>query len=715
MKQILQNPGTGSLELVDVPAPAVGPGLVLVRNVYSVMSPGTDKMAMDFARKSMLGKARSRPDLVKQVVRKLRQEGPLPTYRTVVNRLDAPQPLGYASAGIVEEIGDGVTAFGPGDRVACAGAGFANHAELVVVPENLTAHVPDDLKLDRAAFATLGAIAMQGLRVGDPTLGEVVVVIGLGLIGQLTVQLLLANGCRVYGIDLDPNRVAQSLDQGMDWGATPGDDHASFLAHATGAQGADLAIVTAASDSSAPIQLAAELSRHKGRVVAVGATAMDLDRRTFYEKELELRMSMSYGPGRYDRRYEEVGLDYPIAYVRWTEQRNLQAFVDLATRGSIDPMTMDVETVDFENATQTYEALARGERKSLAAVFRYAKEIDRTRSTAVQQDSSRTARSESSGVGVAFIGAGNYAKGVLLPILNKTPGLAKRMVITSTGPSAQRTAERFGFDECGTEPLAALGDDSVDLIFIATRHDSHSSVAAAALRSGKAVWLEKPVGLNASEVDAVAQAVKETNGFLMVGYNRRFSSHTAAVRDAFARRTGPAALQYVVAAGPTPGGTWLTDPRVGGGRIIGEVCHFVDLCATLIGQDPVSVHAHALGRDPEVDDSIMAMLSYPDGSTATISYLANASTSLPKERWEIHADGKSAICENFRTTVLPSGKKHRGMNQDKGQERAVREVLAALRNGGVSPISVESIIATSRATEGILDSIRSGRSVEIST
>lgn len=287
MKQILQNARTGALELVEVPAPAVGPGQVLVRNAFSVLSPGTEKMAMDFARKSLLGKARSRPDLVKQVLRKLRQEGPLPTYRTVMDRLDVPQPLGYASAGIVEAVGEGVASLVVGDRVACAGAGYANHAELIVVPENLTAHVPETLSLERAAFATLGAIAMQGLRVGAPSLGEVVAVVGLGLIGQLTVQLLLANGCRVYGIDLDPKRIEQARALGMDFAAAPGDDHDAVLAFATGGHGVDLAIVTAASDSSAPIQLAAELCRHKGRIVAVGATAMDLDRRTFYEKELE--------------------------------------------------------------------------------------------------------------------------------------------------------------------------------------------------------------------------------------------------------------------------------------------------------------------------------------------------------------------------------------------------------------------------------------------
>ena len=705
MKQILQNARSGALEIVEVPAPAVGPGLVLVRNVHSVMSPGTEKMAMDFARKSMLGKARSRPDLVKQVIRKLQHEGPLPTYRTVVNKLDAPQPLGYASAGIVEEVGAGVTAFAPGDRVACAGAGYANHAELIVVPENLTAHVPEGLSLDRAAFATLGAIAMQGLRVGDPTLGEVVAVIGLGLIGQLTVQLLLANGCRVYGIDLDPKRIEQALEQGMDFGAAPGDDHAPFLAHATGGHGADLVIVTAASDSSAPIQLAADLCRHKGRVVAVGATAMDLDRRSFYDKELELRMSMSYGPGRYDRRYEEVGLDYPIAYVRWTEQRNLQAFVDLAARGSVDPLKMDLERVEFDAATETYELLAKGERKALAAVFRYGEDVNRARSQSLKVGVTSAASSRATGdLGVGFVGAGNYAKAVLLPILEKTSGLKHKTVVTSTGPSAKRTAERFGFAECGTDPSTVFADEGVDLVFITTPHDSHAELAESALRAGKAVWLEKPVGLTMEEVESVARATEETDGVLIVGYNRRFSSHARAVREAFLHRAGPMAIQYVIVAGATPGGTWLTDPAVGGGRIIGEACHFVDLCTYLVGQIPNGVQTSALGRDPENEDSMMALVSYPDGSTASISYLANASTELPKERWEVHADGKSAICENFRVTTLPGGKKLKGLNQDKGQAGAVQAFVDAVRNSSGAVMSMEEIRSTSRITLSMMAS-----------
>lgn len=712
MKQILQSPRSGDLEIVEVPAPALGPGMVLVRNAYSVMSPGTEKMAMDFARQSMLGKARSRPDLVKQVARKLLQEGPLPTYRTVTNRLDAPQPLGYSSAGFVEAVGAGVDSFVPGDRIACAGAGYANHAELIVVPENLTAHVPDGVSLDRAAFATLGAIAMQGLRIGNPTLGEVAAVIGLGLIGQLTVQLLAANGCAVYGLDLNPDRIKQSLGFGMNWGALPSEPHTPWLDHATGGHGADLAIVTAASESSAPIQLAADLCRRKGRVVTVGATAMDLDRRSFFDKELELRMSMSYGPGRYDARYEEQGVDYPISYVRWTEQRNLQSFIDLIARGSIDPMKLALDVVPFEKADGQYEALAKGARSSLATVFQYAEEVDRARTQVVSHRRARSTRSPGT-LGVSFMGAGSYAKGVILPALQGSSGVDLRTVATSTGPSAQRTAERFGFERCSTDTDELLVEEGVDLVFVTTRHDTHAELAEKALRAGKAVWLEKPVGLTREEVGRVEAAVAETDGFLMVGYNRRFSSHAQSVRKALDSRLGALSIQYVIAAGPMPVGTWVTDERIGGGRVIGEVCHFVDLCTYLVGEIPVEVFARSVSANRDSDDSISFVLSYGDGSTATVSYLASASTSLPKERWEVHADGMSATCDNFRRTTKSNGKDIRKMNQDKGQAAAVQATLENLRRGLGSPIALAEILSTSRVTFGLIDSLRSGRVVSV--
>ncbi len=704
MKQIIQDARSGRLELLEVPAPALGDGQLLVRNHFSVVSPGTEKMALDFARKSMLGKARSRPDLVAQVLGKLRQEGPLPTYRAVTTRLEAPQPLGYSCAGVVEAVGSGAAGFAPGDRVACAGAGYANHAEWVAVPANLVARVPEGLPLEKAAFATLGAIALQGLRVAGPSLGEVVAVIGLGLIGQLSVQLLRANGCRVLGIDLDPARIKQALDLGAEWGAAPGDDHAAWMRQASGAAGADLALVTAASSSSAPIQLAAELCRLKGRVVVVGATAMELDRRSFYEKELELRMSMSYGPGRYDRRYEELGLDYPLAYVRWTENRNLGAFLALAASGGVDPERLDVEQAPFAEAERVYAELARGERRSLATLFRY----EAGGAPARQLELAPAPRAARDELGVAFLGAGNYAKGVLLPALARCRRVRRCAVVTATGPSARRTAEKFGYAACGTDPAAALERDDVDLVFVATRHDSHAALAAAALRRGKSVWLEKPAALDEAQLELVLDAQRETRGFLAIGYNRRFSPHARAIGEAFAGRHGPLSIQYTIAAGPTPGGSWHTDPAVGGGRVIGEVCHFVDLCGWLVGAAPGSVYARALGRDPEADDSTLAVLGYPDGSTATIAYLAQTGRELPKERFEVSADGRTARCENFRVTRLPGGRKLKTLNQDKGQRAAVAAVVEAVRTGAASPFAPAEIAAVSRVTFAVLASTRSG-------
>ena len=709
MKQILQSARSGELELVEVPSPIPAPGQVLVANHYSVVSPGTEKMALDFARKSLVSKARSRPDLVKQVLKKLQHEGPMPTYRAVTTRLEAPQPLGYATAGVVVAVGEGVEGFAPGDRVACAGAGYANHAELVTVPDNLVVHVPAALELDKAAYATLGAIAMQGVRVADPRLGEVVAVIGLGLIGQLTVQLLRAAGCQVLAIDINEDRIAEAMDQGATWSAVPGDDHEPWKNAATNGYGVDIAIVTAASESSAPITLAADLCRVKGCVVAVGATAMDLDRRSFYPKELELRMSMSYGPGRYDRRYEELGLDYPISHVRWTENRNLQSFVNLAAAGDIDPAKLDAEVVAFEDAESSYEALAKGERKNLAIIFKYKGAPDEARTLELAKPSAR----RDGDVGIAFVGAGNYAKAQLIPAIASASKVRKVQVVTATGASARRTSEKYDYASCGTDPQEVFENDAVDLVFIATQHDSHASLACDTMKAGKAVWLEKPIGLDRESVRELVAAARDTQGFLSVGYNRRFSPHAEKVRETFDGRTEPMSIRYTVAAGATPAGTWVTDPKTGGGRIIGECCHFIDLCIYLVGTLPSSVYARGLSRDPERDDSFVANVSFTDGSVATLEYLANASAELPKERFEVSSERKTAICENFRSTTVMGGTPLKTLNQNKGQREAVLAVIEACRTGAGSPFTLEELTANSETTFGILESMRTGQAVDL--
>jgi predicted dehydrogenase len=448
----------------------------------------------------------------------------------------------------------------------------------------------------------------------------------------------------------------------------------------------------------------------KGRVTVVGSTAMDLERRSFYDKELELRMSMSYGPGRYDRRYEELGLDYPIAYVRWTENRNLQAFLALVAARSVDPDRLDTQVVDFEDAEQAYLELANGERHSLAVVFRYRGDPNESRSLPVVPAKRRAAVDT---LGVAFVGAGSYAKSTLLPAVAKAGSVRNLQVVTSTGASARRTAETFGYESCGTDPETVFASDEVGLVFIATRHDSHAPLGERALRAGKAVWLEKPAGISASQVDSLMGAARETGGFLALGYNRRFSAHARAIRNVFQDRRGPLAIRYTVIPGPTPKGTWHTDPEVGGGRVIGEMCHFLDLCTFLVGGLPTRVFARALGRDPDTDDSIVTTVGFSDGSIATIEYLATASTQLEKERFEVSSGGRTARCDGFRTTVITGHKGVKTLNQDKGQTTAVAEIIAAARNGDPSPFGIEELRAVSRASFAILESARTGRDIAL--
>ena len=709
MKQILQNARSGELELADVPAPLAGPGQILVQNHYSVMSPGTDKMAMSFARKSLLGKARSRPDLVRQVVTKLRQEGPASTYRTVTSRLDAPQPLGYSSAGIVRAVGENVQRFSVGDRVACAGAGYANHAELISVPSNLAVHVPDGVDLEAASYATLGAIAMQGVRVADPTLGEVAAVIGLGLVGQITVQLLRANGCRVLGLDLDSRRVAQSLEKGAEWAYSPNEFSDGWLIAETNGVGLDLAVVTAASDTAEPLALAANLCRKKGRIAFVGAFPIELDRRVMFEKELDLRMSTSYGPGRYDRNYEEAGLDYPISYVRWTENRNLQTFLDLVASRSIDPVRLDTQKRSFSDAVSAYEELEAGSSSKLAVVFEYGTEVDDSRSLTFAPKQRRT---NSTDVGVSFIGAGNYAKAVLLPILSKEGAIDRISLVTATGPSAKQTAKTFGFRGCSTEPEAVFRDPNVGFVFVTTRHDTHVEYAIEALENGKAVWLEKPASVDLAGLTRLLDSVKANQGFLTVGYNRRYSSHARRIREFFEGRRGPIKLHYRIIAPPAGPDSWLNDPKVGGGRIIGEVCHFIDLCNFLVGLPTQDVYARPVSRS-EMDDTFTATLSYSDGSVATIDYLANAASELPKEYFEASADGQTARCNNFRSTRLSGRRNFTSLNQDKGQANAIAEVLDAYRENRGSPHGLDEIENVSLVTFAILKSMGSAMPVAV--
>jgi predicted dehydrogenase/threonine dehydrogenase-like Zn-dependent dehydrogenase len=712
MKQVLQHVRSGKLELAEVPEPAPRSGGVVVRNAASLISAGTEKMIIDFAGKSLLGKARERPDLVRQVVDKVRKDGLGPTVQTVMSRLDQPMALGYSCAGVVEHAGTGAPEFQPGDRVACAGMGYASHAAAVYVPRNLTVAIPDGVSFEDASYVTLGAIALQGVRVAEPRLGETVAVIGLGLLGQLTVQILRAAGCRVVGIDLDPSKISLARELGAELAVLRSDDVHAALDAFTGGVGADSVIVTAAADSNDPIELAGELCRDRGIVSMVGAVRMDIPRKVYYEKELQLRLSRSYGPGRYDPEYEEGGRDYPIGYVRWTERRNMQEFLRLVSTGQVTPSRLTSHRFDLAEAEQAY-AIVTGEDRQpfLGVILTYPAQADAGGRT-VQL---RPAAPRAGKIGLGVIGAGNFAKAVLLPRIAKS-GVDLVGVSTATGPSAKATGEKFGFGYCTTDTERLLADPAVHAVVIATRHGSHAAQTVRALRAGKAVFVEKPLALDEAGLREVLAAQAETGGVLAVGFNRRFSPLVEQMKAAFAPGA-PLAMTYRINAGPIPANTWIHDPEQGGGRIIGEVCHFVDLVQHVAGDDVVEVFAvNAGGHAAGLHDVVAVTLRMRGGSIASISYFSSGDKSYPKERLEVFGGGTIAVLDDFRELTVSRGGKRRSvkkLSQDKGFDEEIAAFLAGVK-GGTMPIPVASLAVTTRATFAIEESLRTGLPVAVS-
>lgn len=689
MKQVEQNYRSGVLRLIEAPVPRSGRGRNLVATRVSLISAGTEKQIIDLARSSLAGKAMARPDLVRKTLQKVRNEGLLPTVQKVFAKLDTPIPLGYSLAGTVVEAGAEAGGYAVGDRIACAGAAVANHAEYNAVPKNLSVRIPAGVCDEAASFVTLGAIALQGVRVANPTLGERVVVMGLGLIGQLTVQLLKANGCRVLGFDPNPGRAKLALEMGADVAVSDALDEA--VRGFTEGYGADAVIVTASSKSSTPPNQAAEISRMKGRVVMVGLTGMEIDREPFYKRELDLRLSMSYGPGRHDPAYELEGHDYPLAYVRWTEQRNMQAFLELVAEGRVTPLRLVTHRFPIAEAEAAYK-LMDTEEPFLAILLTYPDTpAPIARSIPVNASSAATGR------GTAFIGFGNYAKSVLVPALKKASKERLTTVVTSTGLSAHDAAQREGFANAATDPQAVLDDADTDCVFIATRHDSHASLAAAALRAGKHVFVEKPLALDHEQLADVVAAAEGAPGVLTVGFNRRFAPMMIAAKAAIASRAGPIAMHYRVNAGHVPGDSWLHGAQ-GGGRIVGEACHFVDALTFLAGGPPVSVSAF---RPEGIDDTVSAVLRFADGSTGTILYSSLGDSSLPKEYLEIFASGTVVRLDDFRKLHITTGGKTTTQSasaQDKGQAGLVKAFYAAARDGAAAPIPLDELVAVSEAT-----------------
>lgn len=688
MKQIEQSYRTGKMRLAEVPVPLAGNGRNLVRSRISLISAGTEKQIIDLAKSSLAGKARARPDLVRKTLDKMRSEGVAQTVRKVFAKLDTPIPLGYSLAGTIEEAGMG-GGFSVGDRVACAGAAVANHADFNSVPKNLCVRIPDGVSDEDASFVTLGAIALQGVRVTQPTLGEVVVVMGLGLIGQLTVQLLKANGCKVIGYDPDASRAALAKEMGADAAVSEGLE--GQVMALTGGHGADAVIVTASTKSSAPVNSAAEISRMKGRVVIVGLVGMTIDRDPFYKRELDLRLSMSYGPGRYDPAYEEEGHDYPLPYVRWTEGRNMQAFLDLVAEGKVTPQRLVTHRFPIEDALSAYALLESGE-PHLAVLLTYPDSRPIERSVVLAD------RASASGpVGTGFIGFGNYARAVLLPSVTKAGTADLRAVVTATGLSAVNGAEKHGFARAATDPAELFGDAGCHAVFIATRHDSHADLTARALEAGKHVFVEKPLALTEAELDRVFEAHASAGTVLTVGFNRRFAPMIVKARAAIAAAGGPSVMHYRVNAGFVPADSWLHGPQ-GGGRIIGEACHFVDALSALCGANPVSVES----VNPEgIADSMQAILRFADGSTGVVTYSSLGDPSIPKEEVEIFARGLHVRLTDFRELAITrAGKTVRetSSRQDKGQDALVAAFLAAAAGKAPAPIAPDTLYAVSLAT-----------------
>ena len=712
MKQVTQILRTGEINIADVPVPTLQDSFVLVRNTASVISAGTEKTKIDMGKKNLMQKAKARPDLVKQVVNKLRTEGIGKTLQTVNTRLNAPSPLGYSSAGEVVAVGGLVEGIKPGDRVACGGAGYANHADLVSVPKNLIVKIPAGVSDEEAAFTTLGSIALQGVRLTEPKLGETFLVLGLGLLGQITVQLLRANGCHVIGTDLDPELVKLSEKFGAT-GIQPGSDITNVCNELTAGYGVDGVLVCAGTSSNQPIELCGEVTREKGRVVVVGAVRIDIPREDYFKKEINVVISRSYGPGRYDPVYEEGGNDYPLGYVRFTEQRNMQTFLELLAQKKLDIQTLITHRFPLEQAGEAY-ALIEGQKKEpyLGILLDYStREADRK---ATQEPSLFTPGSspvDKNKLGLSFYGAGNYATATLLPILENEPDAEFRGLVTASGRTARGVADQFGFSFCAGNYSDVLGEDT-DAVLVTTRHDTHAKAVIDGLRSGKHIYVEKPLGLTVQELSEVHQAYLEAEGRqLMVGFNRRFAPLTSTLKAHFNDVKSPLVINIRTNAGFIPVNHWIQDPKLGGGRMIGEGCHFIDLASALADSLPVSVYAIGSaksGKSAMLNDNIVVSLTFANGSIATITYTADGSKAMEKEYVEVFGGGRSAIIHDFKHAALFSGdmdKSHKKLTaQDKGQKAMLQSWLAGLKSGQPC-VSYESLMASSLATVLAVESI----------
>lgn len=719
MKQIFQDARTAEITIEDVPAPKLLAGCILVRTAASLVSAGTERASSEFAGKNLLQKARMRPDLVREVLAKISRDGLAATVSAVRTRLDQPSPLGYSSSGTVMAVGEGVTGFSPGNRVACAGAGHAVHAEFACVPRLLAARIPSDsISFAEAAFTTLGAVALHGIRNAEVKLGDVVAVIGLGLLGQLTVQILKAAGCCVLGTDLSSDRVELASRAGADAVSASSSEFHDLCLHHSAGHGVDSVLITAQSSSNDPIELAGAIARHRAAVVAVGSVSMDIPRRTFYEKELDFRVSRSYGPGRYDSAYEQKGIDYPIGYVRWTETRNMQAFLQLLAERKLNLYPLVTHRFPIAQARSAYDLITgQTPAPSLGVLIEYPEAADDNR--VVGLPALRHSASPNNSVRIGFIGAGSFALSTLLPAIKRVGGADLIVADSANGSHARHAAAKFGFRSCTTSDEEVFSSSAVNTVVIATRHHLHAAQTVAALQAGKHVFCEKPLCLNQSELSAIAAAYQQDHQqLLMVGFNRRFAPLVLRMKSFLGSVNEPLALHYRVNAGSLPPDHWLNDPAQGGGRIIGEVCHFVDFLCYLAQSSPLDVETRALPHDGRyANDNVICSLRFANGSHGTISYLANGDKSFSKERIEVFGGASVAMLEDFRRLELVSaGKKrvHRSrFRQDKGHAGEWQAFINAIEQGEESPLSFAEISTSMLATFALEESRCLGRRVSI--
>ncbi|WP_441000665.1 bi-domain-containing oxidoreductase [Fodinibius sp. SL11] len=721
MRQIIQDLKSGETILEEVPTPRVGAGKVLIKTHRSLVSLGTEKMLVNFGQANLLEKARQQPEKVKQVIDKMKTDGIKPTFEAVFRKLDTPLPLGYSQAGEVIAVGKGVTEFQIGDRVISNG----NHAEIVSVPKNLVAKIPVGVTYDEAAFTVVGAIGLQGIRLIEPTFGENVVVLGLGLIGLISAQLLKANGCDVIGLDLDQEKVERARSYGITAINSGQQDAVKFVKKKNGDIGADAVLITASTKSNAVIKQAANMSRKRGRIVLVGVVGLDIDRSDFYEKELSFQVSCSYGPGRYDEEYEQKGKDYPLPYVRWTEKRNFQAVLRAMAEGQLDVESLITERVPLEDYEEIYGDMDGMD--SIASILEYPlKTEDSQEYTEGAEKNNRTIKvgdiSFEGGTGtMAVIGAGNFTQAMIMPSL-KDAGATVKYIVSSGGLSSTTLAKKYDVPNSSTDLEAVLIDDEVDGVLVTTRHNLHAGMTVQALKAGKQVFVEKPLALKEEELDEIIEAVEETANTVTVGFNRRFSSHAEKMKELVGQQPGPMNVIATMNAGHIPADVWVHDPEVGGGRIIGEACHYVDLITYLTGSRVTEVSMQAMGTNPkENTDNASIHLKYENGSLGVINYFANGNKSYSKERVEVYHQERNLIMDNFRKlygygfddSFFSLSNKVLSTKQDKGHKNQFNLLTKRWKEGGEPLIPFDEIVNTTRATFAAIESLKQGKWIQM--